>query len=41
MSFVASQGYLKTDKGPTREYTVKFDAPLYGGGNLNMRVNGP
>lgn len=40
MSLVASQGYLKTDKGPTREYTLKFDAPLFCGGQLDFDING-
>ncbi len=40
ISFIASQGYLKTPGGPTREYIVNFNAPLYCGGELILEVNG-
>ncbi|MEG2600059.1 MAG: glycosyl hydrolase family 38, partial [Muribaculaceae bacterium] len=28
-SLIAGQGYLKSNDGPKREYTLKFDSPLY------------
>ncbi|MDR2949800.1 MAG: glycosyl hydrolase family 38 [Prevotella sp.] len=40
ISFEASQGYLKTDNGPSREYVLKLDAPLYCGGQLDFAING-
>ncbi|MDR1371063.1 MAG: glycosyl hydrolase-related protein [Dysgonamonadaceae bacterium] len=40
MDFVASQGYLKTSAGSSREYVVKFDSPLYTGGQLLFECRG-
>lgn len=40
ISFEASQGYLKTDNGPSREYVLKLDAPLYCGGQLDFAIDG-
>jgi len=40
MNFVAAQGYLKTQAGPSREYVVSFNAPLYAGGELLFTCNG-
>lgn len=38
--FIPSQGYRKTPEGPAREYSIKFDKPLYAGGELMLEVNG-
>lgn len=35
-----SQGYLKTEQGPAREFSVSFDKPLYCGGTLSFLMNG-
>ena len=37
IAFEASQGYLKTEEGPSREFFVTFDAPLYAGAELSFR----
>lgn len=31
ISFAAGQGYLKSTEGPTREFTLRFNTPLYSG----------
>lgn len=38
--FRVSQGYRKSPRGPRREFTVAFDAPLYTGGTVNVTVQG-
>ncbi|MDL2322455.1 discoidin domain-containing protein [Bacteroidales bacterium OttesenSCG-928-A17] len=40
ITFTASQGYLKMPDGPTREYLVQLDAPLYCGGELTLESKG-
>lgn len=35
-----SQGYLRTDEGPKREFALKFDKPLYAGGTLSFNLDG-
>lgn len=35
-----SQGYLKTDDGPAREFTLRFDEPVYCGGRFTLSVDG-
>jgi len=40
VTFLPSQGYIKTPNGPAREYSIKFDQPLYAGGELVMEANG-
>ena len=40
MDFTASQAYLKTPVGPSREYIVSFNTPLYTGGKLLLACNG-
>ena len=36
----ASQGYLKSPEGPSREFALAFDKPLYAGAELTFRSNG-
>ncbi len=36
----ASQGYLKRPEGPSREFALTFDNPLYAGASLTFRSNG-
>lgn len=38
ITFIASQGYQKTTNGPSREYTLSFNEPLYTGGELIMEA---
>lgn len=38
--FEASQGYLRQPAGPTREFTLHFDAPLYAGATLDFDLDG-
>lgn len=40
ISFVPSQGYRKTPKGPSREYKILFDNPLFTGGTVELTVDG-
>ncbi len=40
LTLIASQGYRKTPEGPSREYRINFDSPLYSGGKLIMECNG-
>lgn len=35
-----SQGYLKTEAGPRREFVLKFDHPLYAGARVDFGMNG-
>lgn len=37
---IPSQGYLKTDAGPRREFKVRFDTPVYSGARLAFSING-
>lgn len=36
VSVTASQGYLKTEQGPRREFSIAFDAPLYAGAKVRF-----
>jgi hypothetical protein len=40
MNIIALPGYLKTENGPSREYTIKLDSPLYCGGVVSMKMDG-
>ena len=40
LSFAASQGYLKTPEGPSREFTLRFDNPIYAGADLAFECGG-
>lgn len=37
---IPSQGYLKTDAGPRREFKVRFDTLVYSGARLTFSING-
>ncbi len=39
VEFRAGQGYLKTEKGPAREFAAKISAPLYAGGTLRVTTS--
>lgn len=36
LTFTASQGYLKSAEGPKREFTLRFNTPLYAGASLTF-----
>lgn len=36
--FRAGQGYLRTDEGPAREFTLSFSAPVYAGGIVTVKT---
>jgi hypothetical protein len=38
--FKASQGYRKSKNGPSREYSLSFNSPLYAGGELQFEAKG-
>lgn len=38
LSFTASQGYLKRPEGPSREFTLAFDAPIHAGAELEFTL---
>ena len=40
LSLAASQGYLKTPEGPSREFTLRFDNPIYAGADLAFECGG-
>ena len=40
MHFHASQGYLKTEDGPSREFNVAFDHPLYCPAVISFKMDG-
>ncbi len=40
LTLTASQGYRRSSNGPIREFLVKFNYPLYSGGNLIMECHG-
>jgi alpha-mannosidase len=40
ISFIPTQGYRKSPEGPRREYTVKFNNPLYDGATLEVSFAG-
>ncbi len=40
MELSASQGYLRTENGPAREFRLAFDKPLYSGADLEFECNG-
>ena len=40
LSLTASQGYLRKDEGPTREFTLQFNTPLYTGAVLDFDLGG-
>lgn len=40
ITFEPSQGYLKTPDGPSREFFITFDTPLYAGAELEFRNGG-
>lgn len=40
LTFVPSQGYLKTENGPSREFRVDFDNPLYADARLDFDLGG-
>lgn len=40
VGIVPSQGYLKTDEGPAREFKAVFDAPVYAGGRIVFGLEG-
>lgn len=39
INFKASQGYLKSSEGPTREFVLHFDKALYAGGKVILSGN--
>lgn len=40
LTLTTSQGYLKRPEGPSREFSVQFDAPLYAGATLQFTLPG-
>lgn len=40
VTFLATQGYRKTTEGPSREFKIKFDNPLFSGGKIELKVGG-
>lgn len=40
IGFTASQGYLKRTEGPSREFSLHFDAPLHAGAVLEFDLGG-
>ncbi|OFX54734.1 MAG: hypothetical protein A2066_17460 [Bacteroidetes bacterium GWB2_41_8] len=38
VTFLPAQGYRKTNDGPAREFRIKFDAPLFSGGKIELSV---
>jgi hypothetical protein len=39
VEFRAGQGYLKTDKGPAREFAAKLSVPLFTGGTMRVTTS--
>ena len=40
VSLIPSQGYLKTDNGPSREFRLVFEEPLYAGASVSFDLKG-
>jgi hypothetical protein len=40
ITFIPTQGYRHTANGPSREYKIKFDNPLFTGGRIELSVGG-
>lgn len=40
VAFEASQGYLRKQEGPSREFSLRFDAPIYAGASIEFRNGG-
>ena len=40
VSLVPSQGYLKTENGPSREFRLVFEEPLYAGASVSFDMEG-
>jgi alpha-mannosidase len=40
VSFIPTQGYRRAPEGPRREYTIKFNNPLFAGGTVEVSYSG-